>query len=114
MDATTDFFTELGARGHEPLLRNATGTLRFDLLNGKRKARWLVTIEKGDVAVSHAGTKADCVMRTTQTLFDLVVTGEENAMAALLRGEIAVEGEPHLLVLFQRLFPGPAASKKQS
>ena len=114
MDATTDFFNELDARRHEPLLENANGTLRFDLSNGKRKARWLVTIAKGDVSVSHGGTKADCVMRTTQALFDRVVTGEENAMAALLRGEIAVEGEPHLLVLFQRLFPGPAAPKKRS
>ena len=40
-DATTDFFSALEARGHEPLLEKATGTLRFDLTNGKRTARWL-------------------------------------------------------------------------
>jgi putative sterol carrier protein len=114
MDATTEFFNELGTRGHEPLLENATGALRFDLANGKRKTRWLVTISKGDVTVSHANGKADCVTRVKQALFDQIVTGEENAMAAVLRGEIAIEGKPQLLVLFQRLFPGPQDSKKQS
>jgi hypothetical protein len=31
-------------------------------------------------------------------------------MAAILRGEIGVEGDPELLVLFQRVFAGPAES----
>ena len=30
-DATTEFFQELAARGHEPALAKVTGTLRFDL-----------------------------------------------------------------------------------
>jgi hypothetical protein len=29
-----------------------------------------------------------------------------NAFAAVLRGEVTVEGDPRLLVLFQRLLPG--------
>ena len=107
MDATTEFFEELGSRGHEPLLEKATGTIRFDLSNGKRKARWLVTVKKGDVTVSHANARADCVTRADQGLFEQIVTGEENAMAAVLRGAISVEGRPELLVYFQRLFPGP-------
>ena len=32
-------------------------------------------------------------------------------MAALLRGELAFDGDAHLLLLFQRLFPGPARSR---
>ena len=47
LDPTTEFFQELEARGHEPGLEKVTGTLRFDLRNGKRTARWLVAIEKG-------------------------------------------------------------------
>jgi putative sterol carrier protein len=111
-DATTDFFERLGARGHEPLLEKATGTLRLELSNGKRKARWLVTVKKGDVTVSHANAKADCVARMDQALFDQIVTGTENATAALLRGSVSVEGNPQLLVLFQRLFPGPPGRKQ--
>lgn len=114
MEATTKFFQELGARGHEPLLEKATGTLRIDLSNGKRRAGWFVTIEKGDVTVSHARGKADCVARMDEALFERIVTGRENATASMLRGLVAVEGNPQLLVLFQRLFPGPPGSSRPS
>jgi putative sterol carrier protein len=113
-DATTEFFEDLDARGHEPLLEKATGTLRIELSNGKTKARWFVTVKKGDVTVSHANAKADCVARMDQALFDQIVTGRENATAALLRGLVAVEGNSQLLVLFQRLFPGPPKGRKRS
>ncbi len=113
-DATTEFFENLDARGHEPLLERASGTLRIDLSNGKRRARWLVTVKKGDVTVSHANAKADCAARMDQALFDQIVTGRENAFAALLRGLVAVEGNSQLLVLFQRLFPGPPNGRKRS
>jgi putative sterol carrier protein len=112
--ATTEFFDDLQARGHEPLLEKATGTLRIDLSGGKRTARWLVTVKKGDVSVSHANAKADCVIRMDKALFEQIVTGRENATTALLRGLVAVEGNTQLLVLFQRLFPGPPNGRKQS
>jgi putative sterol carrier protein len=105
-DATTEFFRDLGARGHEPLLEKATGTMRFDLSNAMPK-RWLVTIEKGDVTVSQRNSQADCVARTDEGVFERIVKGEVNAMATVLRGLMHVEGDPELLVLFQRLFPGP-------
>jgi hypothetical protein len=34
-------------------------------------------------------------------------------MAAVLRGEVAVEGDTELLVLFQRVFAGPAESVRR-
>lgn len=106
-DATTEFFQDLGTRGHEPLLEKATGTVRFDVSNGKRTGHWLVTIKKGDVAVSQKNARADCVARADRAVFDGIVKGEVNPMAALLRGTLSAEGDPELLVLFQRLFPGP-------
>jgi putative sterol carrier protein len=109
-DPTTEFFDELDQRGHEPLLRKATGTLRFDLVEGKSKARWFVTTTRGDVSVSRANREADCVITSDRPLFDAIVLGETNAMAAVLRGEIGIEGDQELLVLFQRVFSGPAAS----
>jgi hypothetical protein len=48
-DSTAEFLLELGRRGHEPLLEKGTGTVRFDLLDGARIDRWLVTLDKGDV-----------------------------------------------------------------
>jgi putative sterol carrier protein len=111
-DPTTAFFQDLGARGHEPVLKKATGTLRFDLTDGgNRTARWLVAIEKGNVAVSHRNAKADCVVRADRALFDGIASGETNALAAVLRGAIDAEGDLRLLVFFQRLFPGAEGSK---
>jgi putative sterol carrier protein len=106
-DATADFFERLEQQGHEPLLEKATGRIAVELENGKKTERWLVAVDKGDVAVSHESGEADCTVRTSEALFDEVVRGEENAMAAALRGAMTVEGDPELLVLFQRLFPGP-------
>jgi putative sterol carrier protein len=109
-DPTGEFFDELGRREHEPMLRKATGTLRFDLVDGPNTAHWLVAVKKGDVSVSRSNNKADCILTTDRPLFDAIVRGEKNAMAAVLRGEIGVEGDPELLVLFQRVFAGPAES----
>ena len=61
-DATAEFFDALVERGHEPLLENATGTVRFDLNEGKKTDRWLVTVTKGDLAVSRQNLRADCVV----------------------------------------------------
>jgi len=107
-DATAEFFQKLAGRGHEPLLEKGTGTIRFDLVASKRTDRWLVTLDRGDVSVSHKNATADCVVRAERTLFDAMATGEVNGMAAYLRGELTLEGDPELLVLIQRVLPGPA------
>jgi putative sterol carrier protein len=112
-DATETFFAELGTRGHEPLLEKAKGTLRFELRRGKLTDRWLVVIDKGDVSVSRRNAPADVTLRTTRELFDGLASGEVNTMAAVLRGAVEFEGDPELLVHFQRLFPGPPAKGKR-
>jgi putative sterol carrier protein len=112
-DATAAYFEELGKRGHEPMLEKVKATMRFDLATDGRTERWLVAVDRGDIAVSRRNAKADCVVRADRTLFEGLASGEMNAMAALLRGAISVEGEPALVVLFQRLFPGPAASRER-
>jgi putative sterol carrier protein len=112
-DATAKFFDALVERGHEPLLEKAKGTVRFDLKDGKKTDRWLVTILKGDIAVSRHHRRADSVVSADKALFDGIASGRTNAMAALLRGAVSVEGDTRLLVLFQRLYPGPPRSRKR-
>ena len=112
-DATAEFFDALVERGHEPQLEKATGTVRFDLRDGKKIDRWLVSIVKGDLAVSRRNVGADFVVSTGKAVFDDIASGKTNAMAALLRGAISVEGDTQLMVLFQRLFPGPPRSRKR-
>ena len=113
VDATAAFFGELGGRGHEPLLNKASGTLRFDLRDGKRVDRWLVAVKKGDVTVSRRNVVADCVVSADRAVFDGVASGKTNAMAALLRGAMGVDGDVQLLVLFQRLFPAPPRARRR-
>ena len=110
--ATTQFFDELAARGHEAALERISGTLRFDLAEKGRTSRWLVAIEKGDIAVSHRNLKADCVVRAPSALFDEIAGGTENAFAAFLRGALTIEGDQSLMVPFQRLFPAPPRMKR--
>jgi putative sterol carrier protein len=109
-DPTAEFFEELRARGHEPRLRQAVGTFRFELAKGKTIDRWLVSVKKGDVTVLHRGGPADCIVRANRALFDRLAAGELNGVAAVLRGELVAEGNWKLLVLFQRLFPGKSPS----
>ena len=111
-DPTTLFFEELEARGHEPRLEKLTATFRFDVMNGKRITRWHVAVKKGDIAVSHKNTRADCIVRVDKTVFDGIASGEVNPVAAVLRGSMGMEGDRELLVLFQRLFPGPPRRSK--
>jgi putative sterol carrier protein len=111
-DATQEFLRELGSRGHEPLLGNATGVVRFDLVDGERTDRWLVTLDRGNVSVSRKNVTADCIVRADKTLFDAMAVGEVNALAAYLRGDLALEGDPELLVLIQRVLPGPAPTRR--
>jgi len=109
-DPTAEFFEELRARGHEPRLRQAVGTFRFELAKGKTIDRWLVSVKKGDVTVLHRGGAADCIVRANRASFDRLASGELNGFVAVLRGELVAEGNWKLLVYFQRLFPGKAPS----
>jgi putative sterol carrier protein len=110
MDATAEFFNDLGQREHEPLLEKVTGTLRFDLEQGERTDHCFVAVNKGDVVVSDTNADADLVVRAGRTVFDGIVSGKTNAMSATLRGELAFQGDPQLFLRFQRLFPGPPNS----
>jgi putative sterol carrier protein len=106
VDATTEFFEGLRGR-HEHFLETTSGTLRFEIRNGKRTERWFVSIDKGDIDVSHKNARADCTLRSSKNVFDGIATGAVNPLAALLRGQIFAEGNTRVLVRFQRLFPAP-------
>jgi putative sterol carrier protein len=106
-DPTTTYFTALADHGRYPLLGATTGTIRFDLGNGgSRTDHWRVTINRGHIDVSRGVEPADCVVKVDKNLFDGMVSGRVNTMAAVLRGQIDVDGDLNLIVILQRLFPG--------
>jgi ubiquinone biosynthesis protein UbiJ len=110
-DQTAKFFADLGDAGYQPLLAKSSGSLRFELANGNAVERWRVDVDQGDIAVSHKAGAADCVLRAPDLLFQKIATGRENAMAAVLRGALVVEGDLDLLMAFQRILPGPPPSR---
>jgi hypothetical protein len=104
-----EFFERL-TRSVPDRLRRADGSLRIDLTSGTTTERWFVTMHAGDVSVSHRNAKADSVIRTSKDQFEGMITGRVNAMSAALRGVVSLEGDPTLLVLFQRALPGPPST----
>jgi putative sterol carrier protein len=107
-DPTAAFFAELATRSDEPLLRKASGATRFDIVDGRRVRRWYLDVDNGRLSVAtkpSAGTT--CVIRADKAVFDRIAAGKLNAVAAVLRGELTVDGDWRLLVRLQRLFPSP-------
>jgi putative sterol carrier protein len=113
-DRTARFFEALAARGEEPLLRKASGSTRFDLVDGKRTLHWLVSVDRGNISVAQKNASADCVIRTPKAVFDKAASGALNVVAAVLRGDMGVEGDWRLLVLMQRLFPSSPRSLRSA
>ena len=97
-DSIAEFFAELARRGHEPLLEKARGSARFDIADGRRTERWLVTIDKGDLRVSRRNAAADCILRVDRSTFE--------------RAAVTVGGDPRLLVLLRRLFVKPSRQRR--
>lgn len=107
IDATERFFTELGRRGHEPLVANFSGRVRIEIVDRHAVDCWTLTIERGDIEVTRDGEAPACIMRGDRRLFEQLVRGETNAMAATLREALECRGDVDLLLAVQRLFPGP-------
>jgi putative sterol carrier protein len=107
-DPIKGFFEALDKRGQEPTFGEDSGTLRFDVSDGQR---WYVAIDKGHVSVSHANKKAETVVRVERPVLEALVSGRMNPFAALLRGAVPAEGNPHVLMVFQRALPSPPGQK---
>jgi predicted lipid carrier protein YhbT len=111
-DGIAQFFQKLDRREHGPLLAKVTGRVRFDLIEAGRPDRWVVALDKGDTTVSHKGGPADCTIRAERALFERLCRGEENAMAAVLRGALVCTGDVELFFAIQRIFPGPPRDRQ--
>jgi len=106
-DPTVRFFSYLSSRAYDPKVREVVAVVRFDLHDGTTE-RWYLIINNGNIAVSTtAEAEPDCVIVADRDLFNRIASGEVNPMAAFLRGELTVLGEPELLLLCERLIPGP-------
>jgi putative sterol carrier protein len=108
-DTISDFFQQLGERGHQALLGHMRGAVRFDVRGDDGEVdQWVVAVDRGDVTVSQGNTEADCIISADRALFERVINGEENAMAGVLRGALRCSGDVEMLLTIQRIFPGPS------
>jgi putative sterol carrier protein len=109
-DPTGAFFNEFATRTHKQLLHRTSGALRVEVTEGTETERFLIAVDQGDVSVSKRTTRADATLKAERSLFNGMVEGEVNAVAAVLRGVVVVEGDLGLAASFIRLFPGPPDS----
>jgi predicted lipid carrier protein YhbT len=112
-NSAEEFLRHLDGR-REPLLTKVTGAVRFDLVDGPETDSWLVDVDKGSVTVSHTGGRAQCAISGDRALLDKLCRGEENALAAVLRGALVCTGDVELLYAIQRIFPGPRHEREIS
>lgn len=113
-DATEGFFAGLAERAQHPALQRTSGSIRIDIDRDGTLTHWRLDIKSGEVTVSRSGAAADCVIATPAKLFEELATGKANAMASALRNELTMEGDPGILVRFQRLFPAPTGRRMRS
>jgi len=109
-DPISQFFDGLAQPGHLATLESESATLRFDVRDSSGIARWYITINDGDVAVTHQSGAADAVVTIDRPYAEAIVTGRLNATAALLRGLVDCDGSVAVLMMLQRCLPGPPGS----
>jgi ubiquinone biosynthesis protein UbiJ len=107
----TEFLRALEQRGVEPALERISGVVRFDMDRGGRTDHLRVEIRRGTVALSRRAGPADCVIRADARVIDDLAGGRANALTAMLRGDLTLEGDPRLVVRLQRLFPSPTGRR---
>ncbi len=110
-DATIQLFDRIRRMGRVDALADVTGSLRFDVdQGGGQTVQWTVAVHSGHITVEQHGGDADCVVQLGADLLGQMASGRANAMTALLRGDMMVSGDVQLLVLLERLLPGPAGA----
>ncbi|WP_410814498.1 SCP2 sterol-binding domain-containing protein [Micromonospora sp. 067-2] len=111
-EATERFFESLPARGPEVLSGLSAGTLQIDLgTDDQTTEHWLVRMRPGTVQVSRDRGPADAIWYSSAALFDRLVAGEAQGLAAVLRNESTFSGNVVLFLAFRRFFPNPPGTR---
>jgi putative sterol carrier protein len=96
-----DIFKAITDAGPNAYLRGVTGSCRFDLTDD---GKWLVNVNNGAISAEQRPGDADCVLRLNSVEFRRIASGDESAIAGLLRGGIGVQGDLAMAMRIQRLF----------
>ncbi|MGI5524185.1 hypothetical protein ACQEUX_25055 [Micromonospora sp. CA-259024] len=110
-EAAERFFESLPTRAHNVLGGLADGTLQIDLGSDHRTEHWLVHMRPGSVRVSRERGAADAIWYSSAALFDRLISGEAQGVAAVLRNESTFSGNVVLFLAFRRFFPNPPGTR---
>lgn len=109
-DPSARLFERISRLGRVDALAGIDGRLRFDVHVADRVEHRAIIVHSGQVSVASEVEDPDCVVDVDKALLDQMASGQSNAMTALLRGDMMVSGDVRLLVLLERLLPGPAGA----
>ncbi|GAA0377537.1 hypothetical protein GCM10009541_19970 [Micromonospora gifhornensis] len=104
-EAIEQFFATLPARAPQLLRSSLTGTLRIDLTDDGRTEHWVLRIRPGALDIDRGLAEADAIWYSSVDLFDRLVTGRSQAIAALFRNESTFSGRVTLFLAFRLFFP---------
>ncbi|MFI7592311.1 SCP2 sterol-binding domain-containing protein [Micromonospora sp. NPDC049359] len=110
-EATQRFFESLPARAPRVLRGLAAGTLQIDLGINHQTEHWLVRMRPGEVRATRERGPADAIWYSSSALFDRLIAGEAQALAAVLRNESTFSGDVVLFLAFRRFFPDPPGTR---
>ncbi|MEU4566528.1 SCP2 sterol-binding domain-containing protein [Micromonospora sp. NPDC023956] len=110
-EATEQFFASLPARAVEKLRGPIDGTLQINLSTGTHVEHWYVVLRDREIRVSREERSADAVWESSADLFDRLVTGNAQAVAALARNETTISGNVLLFLVFRAFLPSPPGTR---
>ncbi|RKN39105.1 SCP2 sterol-binding domain-containing protein [Micromonospora endolithica] len=110
-EAIERFFDSLPSRAPAVLRSTVAGTIQIDLATGDGTTHWLVRLQPGEAEVTRARGPADAIWHSSEDLFDRLVTGRAQAIAAMLRNESTFGGNVVLFLAFRRFFPSPPGAR---
>jgi putative sterol carrier protein len=86
-----------------PLMRDVQGTLEFDVTD---VGQWQMKVDRGTVRVTEgAQERPDCVLATDPEEFVRIMRGDDNLVAAMLRGAVQFSGNLSMANTFRRMVP---------
>ncbi|RKN17188.1 hypothetical protein D7147_21320 [Micromonospora musae] len=111
-EAIERFFESLPARAPEVLRGLVSGTLQIDLsVDGGVTEHWLVRMRPGVVEVRRERAPADAIWYSSADLFERMVCGQAQGVAAVFRNESTFSGNVVLFLVFRRFFPDPPGTR---
>jgi putative sterol carrier protein len=96
-----EFFEGLPGRVSPEQARRLDASYRFDV---EGAGSWRVEPQGDQIVVTESDAPADCVINADEATFLGVLSGEQGAMGAYMRGKIRVEGSLGLAMRLRELF----------